>query len=269
MWFHRLAAFIKRDFQTEKSYRLAFIMRFGGIFLSTATFFFIAKLLGRGVSSYLKPYGGDYFSFVLIGIAFSGFLSVGLSTFSSSISSAQAQGTLEAMLVTPTKLTSVIILSSVWSFLFTSINVAVYLILGSLVFGADFTKANFPVALLVLILTIILFSAIGIISASFIMVFKRGDPINWIMGSVSSLVGGTFFPITVLPAWLQKISYVFPIYYALQAMRQALLMGYSFKALSFNIMVLAGMTVVIMPLSIWSFTYAVKQAKIDGSLATY
>lgn len=269
MLLRKLIAFLSRDFQIEKSYRLSFIMRFTGIFLSTTTFFFIAKMFGKNMSPYLKTYGGNYFSFVLIGIAFSGFLSVGLGSFSKSINDAQAQGTLEAMLVTPTKLTSIITFSSLWNILFTSINVIIYLVLGTLIFDADFSKANLPAALLILAITIILFSAIGVISASFTILFKRGDPVNWLFSSVSSLMGGTFFPIAVMPAWLQKIAYLFPLFYALKAMREALLLGHSFKALSLDILVLFLMTAAILPLSIGIFSYAVKQAKIDGSLGTY
>ncbi|KKM86071.1 hypothetical protein LCGC14_1282690 [marine sediment metagenome] len=269
MWFRKLAAFIKRDFQTEKSYRLAFVMRFATVFFTVATFFFIAKLFGKNISPVLKDYGGDYFSFVLIGLAFSAFLTVGLNSFSRSISTAQAQGTLEAILVTPTRLIGIVLYSSIWSFLFTSITAITYLVLGSVVFGADFTKANFLGALVILGLTILLFSGIGVLSASFIMVFKKGDPVNWLFSSASSLVGGAFFPIAVLPVWLQKISYLFPLFYALKAMRQALLLGYSFKALSSDILILTLMTAVILPLSILIFSYAVKQAKIDGSLGTY
>lgn len=265
----RLLAFIIRDFRVEKSYRLAFIMRFVGIFISIATFFFISQLFGKDTIPQLDAYGGNYFSFVLIGIAFSGLLTVGLNTFSRSISMAQAQGTLEAMLVTPTKLSTIILFSSIWSFIFTSINVVAYLIIGSLIFGADFSGANFLAAFLILALTIPVFSGIGIISASFIIVLKRGDPINWIFGSLSTLMGGTFFPVEVMPDWLQKFAYVFPIFYALRAMRQALIKGASLSAMSFDILALAAMAALVLPLSIMAFKYAIKQAKIDGSLTTY
>ncbi|MFQ5574714.1 MAG: ABC transporter permease, partial [Terriglobia bacterium] len=174
----KLLAFLKRDFRNEVSYRFSFFMRFFGIFFSVTTFFFVAQLFGKSVSPHLEAYGGDYFSFVLIGIAFSGFLGTGLSTFSSSISSAQAQGTLEAMLVTPTKLSAIIVLSSFWSFLFTSFNVLVYLVFGAAVFGMNLGNVNILAALLILALTIVAFSGVGVISASFIMVLKRGDPIG-------------------------------------------------------------------------------------------
>ncbi|MFQ5575160.1 MAG: ABC transporter permease [Terriglobia bacterium] len=221
------------------------------------------------MNAYLEPYGGDYFSFVLIGIAFSGFLQTGLSTFSSSISSAQSQGTLEAMLVTPTRLSAIIIFSSFWSFLFTSLNVLVYLAFGALIFGMDLSNTNVGASLLILALTIVAFSGVGIISASFIMVLKRGDPISWVFGSVSGLLGGTYFPVTILPAWLQNFSYIFPLFYALRGMRHAMLQNYTLAQLAPDIIALALFAVAITPLSIAAFKFAVKRAKIDGNLVTY
>ncbi len=262
-------AFLVKDLRVQTSYRLAFIMNFVGIFFAVAIFFFVSKLMGRSVSPYLAPYGGNYFAFVLIGIALSGFLGTGLGVFSSSISSAQAAGTLEAMLVTPTRLTEIVMLSSLWSFLFTTINVAAYLIVGVAFFGLELGQANMPAAILILVLMVCVFSGLGIMSASFIMVLKRGDPISWIFGSASSIMGGTFFPVQVLPKWLQGFSYFFPLFYGLRGMRLALLKGHGLWALRGDIGALAVFAGVVVPLSFWTFSRAVRRAKIDGSLATY
>jgi len=51
------------------SYKLNFLLQLVGIFISTLLFFFLSKLFERGMSDYLQPYGGDYFAFVIIGIA--------------------------------------------------------------------------------------------------------------------------------------------------------------------------------------------------------
>lgn len=67
------------------------------------------------------------------------------------------------------------------------------------------------------------------------------------------LFGGVLFPITILPNWLQKISYLLPITYSLRAIRHALLQSYSFQALSFDILMLALCSVVLLPLSIYAF----------------
>jgi len=268
MW-QKMVAFIKRDFSITASYRLSFFFQFFGILFSVVTFYFIAKLFGKAAVPYLSSYGGDYFSFVLIGIAFSDYLGVGLSSFAGTIRQGQMLGTLEAMLVTPTRVHSIVLFSSIWQFLLTSIRVLAYILLGVFFFGVSITRPNIPAAFLVLILTVLAFSSLGIISASFIMVFKRGDPLNWLMGSFSTLFGGVLFPITILPGWLQTISYFLPITYSLRAMRHALLQSYPFRALGFDILILALFSAILLPLGVYAFGVGVRRAKKDGSLTHY
>jgi ABC-2 type transport system permease protein len=178
-------------------------------------------------------------------------------------------GTLEAMLVTPTKVDMIIVSSSLWDYIFATFRILIFLLLGVFVFGVDMGNANLFAALIILILTIICFSSLGIISASFIMIFKRGDPVNWVFGSVSALLGGVLYPITVLPGWLQIFSYLLPITYSLRGMRHALLQGYSLAALGLDIVALIVFSVVLMPLGILCFRYAVRKAKMEGSLTQY
>ncbi len=262
-------AFLWRDFINETSYKFAFFMQFVGIFISTLTFFFLSKLLGSVGVSYLKPYGGNYFSFVLIGIAFYSYLGVSMRSLSESIREGQMLGTLESLLVTQTEIPTIILSSSLYSFIWASFRVAVYLMLGAFVFDVDLGNANLLGALLILILTIISFSSFGIMSASFIMIMKRGDPISWIFTGISGLLGGLYYPISVLPDWLRNISYLLPVTYSLEGMRLALLKGYSLRELMPNIVALVIFSIILLPLGILIFGYAVKRAKIDGTLTQY
>ena len=101
------------------------------------------------------------------------------------------------------------------------------------------------------------------------MVLKRGDPVSRIFTGLSSLFGGLYFPISVLPDWLQTISYLLPVTYALEAMRLSLLKGYALTELIPNILVLSIFAVTTLPLSIAIFAYAIKRAKRDGTLTQY
>ncbi|MEK7817769.1 MAG: ABC transporter permease [Actinomycetota bacterium] len=264
-------AFFKKDFLMEVSYRFSFMFQFASIFFSVVMFYFVAKLIGDApsVKNSLSAYGGNYFSFVLIGIAFSNFLSVGLGSFSSSIRSEQMIGTLEAMLVTPTTLSNIVLSSSQWNFAFTSLRVGVYLLLGVLMFGVDLGNAAVLPALSALILTVVAFSSLGIISASFIMIFKRGDPIAWALSTSSTLLGGVYYPIAILPDWLQTLSYAFPITYSLNAIRLSLLQGQGFSEVGGDLLSLVAFSVITLPISLLSFRYAVSRAKKDGSLSYY
>jgi len=269
MVFRKPLAFFYKDFLNEASYKFAFFTQFIGIFLSVLSFFFLSKLFGNTISPHLQSYGGDYFSFVLIGIALTGYLQVSLRSFSSNIRNSQITGTLEALLLTQTSIPTIILSSSIYSFLLTSFRIFIYLLLGVILSRFDITHSNLIGALLILCLTIICFSSIGIMSASFIMILKKGDPLSFIFTNLSWFLGGVYYPITILPDWLQKISYVLPITYALEGIRMALLKGMSTRELFPYVLPLALFAAVLLPFSIGMFSFAVKKAKFTGSLMQY
>jgi ABC-2 type transport system permease protein len=262
-------AFLKRDLSQALSYRLSFLLQMGSIFFSVAIFYFLSQLFGSAVTPQLEAYGGDYFSFVLIGLAFTGFLGLSLSNFAQSIRQGQVMGTLEIMLLSPTRLSAILISSSLWAYLLTTLRVLVYLLVGTLIFGASLGNANIGAGLLVMFLGIASFSGIGILSAALVLVVKRGDPVSWLIGGASSLLAGVYYPISVLPDWLEPFSRLLPLTYCLNAMRLAILQGYSIYELRFDILALIGFTVLLTPLAFWVFQKALKRAKTEGSLIQY
>jgi ABC-2 type transport system permease protein len=262
-------AFVKRDLSQALSYRLSFFMQLGGIFFSIAIFYFLSQLFGSAVAPQLEAYGGDYFSFVLIGLAFTGFLGLSLSSFAASIREGQVMGTLEIMLLSPTRLSTILLSSSLWAYLLTTLRVVAYLLVGALVFGASLSQANAGTALVVMLLSIASFSGIGILSAALVLLVKKGDPVAWLLGGASSLLAGVYYPVSVLPDWLEPLSRVLPLTYALDAMRLSTLQGYSIYELRFDILVLLGFTVVLTPMSFLVFRKALKRAKMEGSLIQY
>jgi ABC-2 type transport system permease protein len=267
--FNKLLAFVKRDFQNDVSYRISFLLQIFGIFINVSVFFFLSKLLGGSQMPQLAEYGGNYFAFVLIGIAFNYYLSVSLNSLSSSIREGQIMGTLEALLVTQTEIPTIIISSSVYSFLFTTLRVIIFIIIGVLIFGLDLSRANYAGAIVILGISIVAFSSFGILSASFVMVLKRGDPVASLFSGISWLLGGVYYPVSVLPSWLKPFSYFLPITYSLEGMRLALLKGSSFYNLLPSIFSLLLFTAILMPVSIYSFKFAIRLAKRDGSLTHY
>lgn len=264
-----IPAFLRRDLLQEASYRLSFFMQFINIFFSVLIFYFISRLLGEAATPYLKEYGGDYFAFVLIGIAFLGYFSTGLSSFSNNLRHSQTTGTLEAMLTTPTRLSSIILASSFWDYLVTTVRVLVYLFVGVFFMQSGFSGANYLAALVIILLTVITASSLGIISASVIMVVKRGDPIHWAVSTLTIFLGGVYYPATVLPPLFEWLSRLIPMTYSLHAMRLALLQSASWQALLPDILALTAFSIALLPLGLAVFRFAVRRAKIEGSLTHY
>lgn len=262
-------AFLRRDLQIQLSYRLATLLQLFGIVFSVSAFYFVARVFGPAASPFLVEYGGDYFPFVLVGIAFGAYEAVGMSAFAEAIRSGQTLGTLEAMLVTPTRLETILASSALWSFLQATAQVLAYLAVGGLVFGAPLGRANTGVALLTLLLSLLAFSGLGIISASIILVTKRGDPVAFLLASLSALLSGVYYPVAVLPTWLQSLAALLPLTHALRALRLALLEGAGLSEVAPSLAMLALFALVVLPGGIWAFRWALRRARSDGTLTQY
>ena len=264
-----LLAFFRRDILNEVSYKLSFFLQLFGIFPVVLMFFFLSRLVGTTISGPLEPYGGSYFPFVLIGIAVQNYLTLSLSRFSGSLRESQLSGTLEAVLATPVRLPSFLMGSTAYSFVFNALRIFIYLAAGSLLFDVHFNWARLPAALGVIGLTIAAFSCLGIFSASFIMLFKRGDPINWGFNVISWLLGGVYYPANILPLWLQKVACVIPMTHSLEALRLILLTDHGFSGLLDHLLVLGLWGAIGLPVSLLCFRYVLNRARIKGTLGHY
>jgi ABC-2 type transport system permease protein len=262
-----LLAFIKRDFLIEVSYRTSFILQFFGIFFTVMIWYYIAGIVNAPPDT--PGLGGvGYFPYVLVGLPFYHYLVSAMSAFSGKVRNEQMTGTLEAMLVTPTSTGTIILGSALWSFLLTSLRVVVYLIVGWFL-GVTLRLDGVLPCLLILALTILSFSGIGILSAALVLYLKRGDPITLLVSSISALMGGVFYPPEDMHPWLEALSRLLPITYALRAIRHALLRGGRFSELLPDILILVLFAAVLLPLGILAFRIAVRKAREEGSLVQY
>ncbi len=261
-------AFIERDFREMVSYRFAFLLELFYLAFSLIVFFFLSRLFSQVSQPYLQEFGGDYFGFVLVGLAFSGVFTLGLTGFSYSLRQAQVSGTLEAMLTTSTNLPTIILSSTLWNFAWTTLK-GLLMLAGGAMLGVDLSGANWGAAFLVILLTTFAFSGLGVFAASFIMVAKRGDPVSAMLSAFSTLLGGVYYPIRVLPPWLQVISHLLPVTYALEAIRKALLLDASLSSLVPEIIPLVLLGFLFVPVSLLAFRFAVRRARAEGSLAQY
>ncbi len=264
----KLGAFLRRDLIEAASYKFSFVFSVVGILFSSATFYFISRLIAPGTAG-LAAYGGDYFSFAMIGIAFSGLLGIFQEGLPQVVRSAQVSGTLEALLVTRTSMPVILFGSSLYSLVFALLRTAIHLALAVAVFGMKLGTINIPGFLLVLILTAVCFLSLGMLSAGFLLVYKLGNPISWLFGSVSGLLGGMLFPVSVLPAWLRGLSFFLPVTHALEGLRLSLLSSAAFSRILPSIAALAVFAALLLPLGLWTFRLALLKAKRDGTLTQY
>jgi len=253
-------AFFKRDLLTDISYKLSFILNGADILLTVVAFYFASVWFGPKA-----PHGYASFPFILIGIAVNGYMTTSLLCFSQGINGRTHGSTLKAALVSHIDAGSYIALSSLYPLFRAGIDAAIYLAAG-LFFGLSISGINVPVVLVVFIASILAFTGLGVMSAAFSVYFKRGDPIQWTVALLSWTLGGVFFPREVLPSFLQRVGSLLPVTSAAEAMRAAMLRGSSLPEIAGLVGSLLLFATVALPLGFAAFFYAVRRAKVNGSL---
>jgi ABC-2 type transport system permease protein len=269
MLWRKLSAFFIRDFLEEMSYPMIFAVRWGSVLFKLVTFYFLGKLVAGAVLPQLAPYGGGYFPFVMLGLALASFQWVALTAISQNVLYGMYSGTLEAMLVTRTSLSTIVFASMLYQFSSALLEILLYLGFSFVFFGVSLGQANLLATMVLLALALLAHLPIGILSAGFILLLKRGDPVTLILGHVSALLGGVYFPLQVLPQWVQTVAQCLPFTHALEGLRQAVLNGKGLGELSSQIVILSAFALVLLPLSLAFFGWTVRQAKRLGTLSQF
>jgi ABC-2 type transport system permease protein len=264
-----IAAFVRRDFLAERSYRLSFALGALATLANLAVFYFIGKLFGGQLAPHLAPYGGGYFAYVFTALAFFGYIGTGAGSYAGRLRQEQTQGTLEASLSTPLGIAPFLAALTAWNFLFATFELAVYALAGAFIFRLDLHAANWPAAALVFALSALCFAALGILSSCFVVLFKRGNPLAWVLNNFEGLLGGVYFPVTVLPGWLLAVSNLLPVTYAVRAFQAAVHGGAGLSALRADLGALFLFDLILVPGSVWLFSLAVKRARRTGTLGEY
>ncbi len=270
----------KRDMWQRYAW-LQWFLPFEAISLITgaATWFFYGKMFGVN-APILQNYGGDFLTYLILGIAFNAILQhsmgsiyqiiLGLYRWSWSSQGVRlSMGEYISMAKIPTW---VYILSNItWGYCQVFIRFAIYLLAGIFVFGMALQPSiNYGGILLAMFFGMLACVGIGLISSS--MVWHAGawhgmEPIQWAIGLLAPLVSGVYFPSEVLPKSLQIISVLFPQTYALRASRQAA-MGMGHSNLIHDYVVLATFAIISLVLGILLLKSSMEVARHKASLGS-
>jgi ABC-2 type transport system permease protein len=265
----KTSAFFRRDVAIAHSYRVVLGLEILEAFFGVATFYYLSRFVSTDQLIDALPRGTNYFGFALVGFVFFDYLTISLNAFENSILEARQNGTLEAMLVTQTPITIVVGAAVAYPFLLLALRTIVYLACGILVFHLPVQRANWAGGMIVLVASILAFSGLGIVSASYLLLFKRGNPARWLIIGASGLLGGMMYPVSVLPGPFQWLSRIIPVTYSLEGMRQALLTGAGLLQLWPSLRALLLFSLILLPLSSMLFGWALRRTKITGTLTHF
>jgi ABC-2 type transport system permease protein len=258
--------FFWRDLSIARTYRTVFVLEAIEALFGAAMFYYVARFVDTPALQQALPQGGSYFAFSLVGFVFLDYLNAALDTFDRGLEESRDSGTLEHLLITQTSLPVFVAGSAIYPFVATTLRIVIYVAWAAALFGFPLHGANWLAVFTVLLVTLLAFSGLGILSASYVLLFKRGNPAKWFFLGVSSVTGGMLFPVGILPDWLQLVARLNPVTYALEAMRASLLGGAGIAALWRPLGVLLLFAAVLLPLSMAVFAWSLRRTKVTGTL---
>src|SRR6058998_2306604 len=134
-------------------------------------------------------------------------------------------------------------------------------------FSLHLPDANYVAALVVLMIASISFIGIGMMTAVLPLISpEKGTQLGFVAQGVLLVVSGVYYPVSVLPEWMQAIAKISPATYALRGCRAAILEGAGITALWADIWPLLVIGAVSVPLGLWVFHTGEQYAKKHGKL---
>ncbi|HEX8284794.1 MAG TPA: ABC transporter permease [Pyrinomonadaceae bacterium] len=258
-------AFVFRDFQlTRRYFSWVVVFTFYAV-VNSATVVLIGVAAGdRRLTLTL-----------LVGVMLWGLLSVVFQEIANSITYERWEGTLEYTFMAP--VSRLVHLAGVSLFATTYAVVrAVVIVAGMLLFvDIDLSRANWGGIVVVLAVSSAAFIGLGL-TAAVLPVFspERGAEATNIFQGILLLVSGVYYPVEVLPRWLQPLSVVSPATYALSACRKLvgigdgaeMVAGAPLSSCAYELTVLTLMGLVSIPLGLYVFALVERWAKRTGKL---
>jgi ABC-2 type transport system permease protein len=134
-------------------------------------------------------------------------------------------------------------------------------------FSLHLPKADYGAALVVLIVASISFIGIGMMTAVLPLISpEKGTQLGFVAQGLLLVVSGVYYPVSVLPQWMQWLSTISPATYALRGCRAAIINGAGVTDLWTEIWALLVIGAVSVPLGLWTFRTGERYAKKHGKL---
>jgi|SRR5215211_2354564 len=262
-----IAAFLRRDFRINVSYRASYAFQSVSILLQVALFFYLSHVVDQAQFAKQGLTGG-YFGYAAVGLALLTMVQVSLSSYTYRLREEQTTGTFEALMAAPVSPSLVVLAGALYDLIRATVTGLVLIATAVVIFGLHLALDPQSLGLTIVALAgcVGLFVSLGVAVGGATVIFKRATAFLTMIISGLALLGGVYFPIDVLPTPIRQLATALPFTWGIDVVRASLLGG---EVDPLKLGGLLGSAAVLLPLALFGFTKAVKRARQTGTLAQY
>jgi ABC-2 type transport system permease protein len=205
--------------------------------------------------------------YLLVGALLWGYLSLVFMEAAYAISWERWEGTIEYTFMAPIRRITHLFGICLFAIGYGLARTFVVLLIAAAMFSLDFSHADIPAALAVLAASTVPLIGLSILTSVLPLLSpQKGEQMSVAVQGFLLLVSGVYYPLSVLPLPMQIAGAASPLTYALEGIRSSLLDGAGLQAQLPTIGILLGMGAVMIPASLWVFSWAENRAKRLGLL---
>jgi ABC-2 type transport system permease protein len=177
------------------------------------------------------------------------------------------EGTIEYTFMAPLSRSMHLAGQGLFAILYGLVRAVLLFVVVALFFDLTLPNADFAAALLVIVVASISFIGIGMMTSVMPLISpEKGMQLGFIAQGMLLVVSGVYYPVDVLPEWMQWLSKISPATYALDGVRDAILNGDGVSEMWDEIWPLLIIGVVSIPLGLKTFAIGERYAKRHGKL---
>jgi ABC-2 type transport system permease protein len=259
-----LGGVVERNLYLVKRYFLWDLAFFLWTVSNTLTIVFIAK----GI----EATGGNIdvnrvTTSLLIGAVIWAYLGIIFEFLTETVAWERWEGTIEYTFMAPLSRSMHLAGQGVFAILYGLVRAVLLFVVVALFFDLALPDADFVAALVVIVVASISFIGIGMMTSVMPLISpEKGMQLGFIAQGMLLVVSGVYYPVDVLPTWMEWLSKISPATYALDGVRDAILEGAGVSTMWDEIWPLLIIGVVSIPLGLWVFRRGENYAKRHGKL---
>ena len=258
------SAIVVRDFRIFASYRLRFLSEIVSAVLGVTLFYFVSRLVTGGTFKSSE----EYFGYAIVGLAMLQVLTAAIVVLPMSVRQELVAGTFERVLVSPLGAVSSVLAMFVFPFLSAAVMAFLTITAGALIFDMPIRWSTAILSVPVALLGSLAFLPFAVLITGAVFVFKQAGAGAGFLVTCLALVAGVFFPVALLPNWIEWTSEVQPLTPALDLLRH-LVVGTPIDSAWWAVARLLVFTVVLLPPSIFVLRACIRHAQRQGTILEY
>jgi ABC-2 type transport system permease protein len=204
---------------------------------------------------------------LLIGAVIWSYLGIVFEILTETVAWERWEGTIEYTFMAPLSRAVHLIGMGAFGVLYGLLRTAALFAVVALFFGLTFPEADFAAALVLLAVASVSFVGVGMVTAILPLVSpEKGAQLGFIAQGMLLVVSGVYYPVDVMPGWMQAIATISPATYALHGIREAVLDGAGLTAIWSDLWPLLILGAIAIPAGLAIFRVGERYAKRHGKL---